>query len=99
MWDKKNLKNGKRSGIRNNYLLPGFERNPDFHEVIGDHELSVLAACAHVMSQYQEYRESKISSLFHAISDSVKHVVLAAGYNSNNTNRVTDFSRAHNTAD
>ncbi len=93
-WDIKNNK-GKRTGMKHNFLLPGFTVNPDFHTLISDHVLSVLAACAHVTSQYQEYRTSKLASSFESVANPVKHLLLSAGYNSNNTGRVQDFTRAH----
>lgn len=63
--------------------------------MISDHKTSILAACAHVTNQYREYQRSKAYSWFKGIDTLYKLVVLAAGYNSNNTHRVRDISNVY----
>lgn len=69
--------------------------NPDYLTMISDHKTSILAACAHVTSQYREYQRSATYSWFRDIDTLYKQVILAAGYNSNNTQRITDLSRVY----
>lgn len=93
-WDKK-VNKWVRTGIRHHYLLPGYSVNPDYLTMISDHKTSILAACAHVTSQYREYQRSATYSWFRDIDTLYKQVILAAGYNSNNTQRITDLSRVY----